>query len=205
MTTNDRANGIALATNLVQSILDAGGTYDDVRRLFANKQFHKEMIRWVMYDPCKCWKEILLGVELPSNSLVKVSYEAEQMVRRTPACAVVGKKVRLANVSPSELGFREDTVFSEVCELAFESGLRLCPAEVGPQLRYQYLDQRTGDKWLRIAMTPILMPNGHKGVFRVGESNGSLQLVGYYLRGEKEDIVDLHQRLIFLCPDNGEP
>ena len=79
--------------------------------------------------------------------------------------------LNLIVVSNADLGFSKGATFAETCAKAKESGLDLCPAEVGPQLRLQYTDQPRGE-WLVIAMEPIADSDGGLDGFRVGRSVG---------------------------------
>ena len=64
-------------------------------------------------------------------------------------------EVTLVVLSVSELGFKDEgATMKEIYARAQQLGLELCPAEVGPQLRLQYLDQPLGE-FLHIAMKPI--------------------------------------------------
>ena len=58
-------------------------------------------------------------------------------------------EIDLVVTSIARLGLREKTGHNNICTRAREFGLELCPAEVGPQLRLQYLDQ-PGPYWLKI-------------------------------------------------------
>jgi hypothetical protein len=77
-------------------------------------------------------------------------------------------EIDLVKVTPVDLGFidtykygkpRPVVFLSEMINRAREFGLVECPAEVGPQLRLQYKDQRDNE-WLEIVMKPLLVPNG---------------------------------------------
>src|SRR5262245_27441719 len=56
-------------------------------------------------------------------------------------------------------------------------GFELCPAEVGPALRLNYLDQPLGE-FLHIAMKPVARYTGELVTFVVGGGGAGLLLVG---------------------------
>ena len=58
---------------------------------------------------------------------------------------------------------------------AQELGLELCPAEVGPQYRLQYIDQPMNE-WLYIAMKQIADSGGRPRVFELGRGGDGLWL-----------------------------
>lgn len=63
--------------------------------------------------------------------------------------------VPLVLLSLAELGFRMSVSYDVIRKRVNEMGLLLCPAEVGPALRLQYLDQpKRNDELLRIGMIP---------------------------------------------------
>ena len=81
---------------------------------------------------------------------------------------------------------------------ALELGLRLCPAEVGPQLRLQYADQPEGE-WLVIGMEPIIGEGGFPGVFSVEHGEfGPRWLRG--TRGFDYDSLPDRYRYVFVRP-----
>ena len=68
-------------------------------------------------------------------------------------------QVDLAVVTPKDLGLGGDASLGEIHARALQRGLELSPAEVGPQLRLQYLHQARGE-FLHIAMKPVLVRDG---------------------------------------------
>lgn len=64
--------------------------------------------------------------------------------------------LNLVVVSNADLGFPSGAKLEDTCVRAKERGLDYCPAETGPQLRYQYSDQPMGES-LFIVMDPIAM------------------------------------------------
>lgn len=82
--------------------------------------------------------------------------------------------VDLVNISVGDLGF-ETTVLRNIYARAIESGLSLCLAEVGPQLRLQYADQPFGEK-LHIAMETIYGADGGHHIFKVERNERGLWL-----------------------------
>lgn len=81
-------------------------------------------------------------------------------VLSNPAFMVASKEieVELVNISVAELGFAEIERKKNIYLRAQELGLDLCPAEVGPQLRLQFIDEPiVEDDSPLIAMEPIAM------------------------------------------------
>ena len=151
------------------------------------------------------WRTIKLGVS-PKNS-----DEARKALRDKECfigdCAddilnkvvfttsAVEKEIDLVNVSVGELGFTGNGATSkDIYNRAFEFGLELCPAEVGPQLRLQYHEQ-TNHEWFRIAMEPIDDSRGDPSVFIVENSEG-LYLHGG--RGHPKDVWPCVYRWLFV-------
>jgi hypothetical protein len=90
----------------------------------------------------------------------------------------VRTEVHLAVLSVSELGFKDERATkAEIFARAQQLGLELCPAEVGPQLRLQYLDQPLGEA-LHIAMKPIATYGGELVDLTAANGGASLLLVG---------------------------
>ena len=91
------------------------------------------------------------------------------------------EQIDLVVVSVRDLGFDKTTRYDAICARAKERGLELCPAEVGPQLRLQYLDQPLGE-WIRVAMEAIRDSDGDLEVFGVGHYGDGLWLGSLYGR-----------------------
>jgi hypothetical protein len=105
--------------------------------------------------------------------------------------------VNLVVLSASEMGFEEENVrLSDVYARARELGLELCPAELGPLLRLQFIDQRLGD-FVHIAMKPIAA-NGDLIDFTVANGGAGLVLIGG--EASPERIVASTMRFVFVLP-----
>lgn len=105
--------------------------------------------------------------------------------------------VNLVILSPSEMGFEEENVrLSDFYARARKQGLELCPAEVGPLLRLQFVDQRLGD-FVHIAMKPVAM-NGDLIDFTVANGGAGLLLIGG--EASPEQIVAATMRFVFVLP-----
>jgi len=106
--------------------------------------------------------------------------------------------VDLAVLSVSQLGFdTEGASRAEIYERAARLGLALCPAEIGPQLRRQYLDQPVGE-FLHIAMNPVDTDGGKHVLFIVGNGGAGLALIG--ADADAGVRVPLNVRYVFLRP-----
>ncbi|MFA6552749.1 MAG: hypothetical protein WCT19_04615 [Candidatus Paceibacterota bacterium] len=109
-------------------------------------------------------------------------------------------EIDLVNVSPEDLGLlprgENDPLRNRhIYEKGLELGLELCPAEVGPQLRLQYLDQPEGELLL-IAMKPIYVcSRGRYRAFVVGKIANDNLLDCY--NGHPEDTRATNCRIIF--------
>jgi hypothetical protein len=72
-------------------------------------------------------------------------------------------------------------------------GLELCPAEVGPLLRLQYVNQPVGE-FLHIAMQPIATYRGDLTDLTVANGGAGLLLIG----GDGSPDLKLHSTIKFV-------
>ena len=88
------------------------------------------------------------------------------------------RDVELVVTSGSKLGFTESKTLQEIYERATseEFGYMLCPPEVGPQLRLQYLGQPK-DEHLLVGMDPIADSRADLRIFSVGHNEVSNMLL----------------------------
>ncbi len=155
-------------------------------------------------DVPAAWKSIILGncptVLALHQALVEkgiaIGDLAGQMLRLPPftlAPAVVG--IDLSIVTFSQLGLGSDHAsFAEIHARATEAGLALCPAEVGPQLRLQYPDQKVGE-YLLIGMKPLPTADGSDACFIVGNGGAGLLLIGRFAAADL--TVSSRARFVF--------
>jgi hypothetical protein len=102
--------------------------------------------------------------------------------------------VDLVVLSMPDLHFEgERASVADIYARAMQFGLELCSAEVGPQLRLQYLSQPVGE-FLRIAMRPIPSYGGDLIAFTVANGGTSLSLIG----GEAHAGVIVHASARFV-------
>src|SRR5262245_19628429 len=96
-----------------------------------------------------------------------------------------------------ELGASVDVSLHEIYSRAIALGFELCPAEVGPALRLNYLDQPLGE-FLRIAMKPVALYSGALVAFTVGNGGAGLLIVGS--NGHPDVKVPGAVRFVFARP-----
>src|SRR5262245_52733463 len=96
-----------------------------------------------------------------------------------------------------ELGASIDVSLHEIYARAVALGFELCPAEVGPELRVNYLDQPL-DEFLRIAMKPVALYSGALVAFTVGNGGAELLLGGR--NGHPDVKVPGATRFVFVRP-----
>lgn len=97
--------------------------------------------------------------------------------------------IHLVVTTARELGFQEKATRKEIYDRAIELGLYLCPAEVGPQLRKQFLNQPFNE-WLLIAMEPI-----QHAVFAVIHTAGGLSFTT--MNSDPDVVWNLDQPRVF--------
>lgn len=112
------------------------------------------------------WKTITLGVETKTSDGVFEELKEKGITfvfGGGPVQAIIGltnfsvtpQKLDLVMVSYDQLNLTDDySDYNEIVTAAKALGLSVCPAEVGPILRLQYLDQSTEEN-LIIGMKPI--------------------------------------------------
>lgn len=86
----------------------------------------------------------------------------------------------LVRLKVADLGFANGATTDEIYRKAQELGLELCPAEVGPNLRLQYLDQPLGE-YFWIAMKQIAGRGGYPLVFELVRYEDGLWLYGSWV------------------------
>ncbi|MCG2672794.1 hypothetical protein L6637_38300 [Bradyrhizobium sp. WYCCWR 12774] len=150
------------------------------------------------------WKTITIGNFADSLTLrdeldskgCSVGGQAAEILAR-PAFTVSSHKthVELVNLSPAQLGFTSDTVtLASVYTRARQLGFELAAAEIGPQLRIQYLDQPIGE-FLIIGMEPIKTWSGEPIILDVANGGAGLILIARDGRAEAE--IPVTSRFIF--------
>lgn len=129
----------------------------------------------------KTWKTIQIGTGLQTADDFRKAVKLASMKIGDWANDILGKpaftatesvtELELVVASVAELGFNGGATRKDIYVRAQELGLDLCPPEVGPQLRLQYMDQPKGE-WLVIAMEPIAVSDGNLDLFYVGHVDG---------------------------------
>ena len=101
--------------------------------------------------------------------------------------------IPLCVATVKELTGKNEATTAEIFDVIKRVG-EFCPAEVGPALREQYLDQPNGE-WLRIAMEPITDSDGNPGVFDVDCDSDGLWLGAD--SASPGDVWDGNDRFVF--------
>jgi hypothetical protein len=173
-------------------------------------QVPQQLIRSVRDAPT--WKTITIGTFADTIALrnkldsmgCNVGGQASEILAR-PAFTVGSHKtdVDLVVVSPAQLGFAAEAVtLAAVYARARRLGFELAAAEVGPQLRLQYVDQPMGE-FLIIGMEPIKTWDGEPVILNVANGGAGLILIGQDGRAEAE--IPVTSRFVFARPEETEP
>jgi hypothetical protein len=130
---------------------------------------------------------------------IAISQTADEIMRRplfqyaqSPAL------LRLYRVRGSELGYRDDGDVSlrDIYQRASELEYDMCPAEVGPMLRFSYLDQPVGE-FLEIAHMPVHRYGGQPIRLTVGYDGVTFLLLGKV--GDLEAMVPARSLVFVFC------
>jgi hypothetical protein len=153
------------------------------------------------------WKRVTLGT-LNSAHAVRDALEAAHVHIGDAANEVLGRpaftfsqtKIEsdLVVVAVTDLGFGEaGASLGDVYTRAKQLGLALCPAEVAPYLRLQYLQQPVGEI-LQIAMNPVTTYGGAPVDLAVADGGEGLLLVGGEARSDR--VVSGTVHFVFVRP-----
>ncbi len=143
------------------------------------------------------------GVEL--NEAARVLFASDKFIT-----AAVRTHLRTVELTVRNLGFPQGTTVPELYARAIGLGLQLCPMELGPHLRLQFLDQPEGflgpPVWQHrappgsIAIASEVLSDDYefpKG-FYLRRIQGTLWLRGYW--SGPEHIYDPEDRFVFARP-----
>jgi hypothetical protein len=107
-------------------------------------------------------------------------------------------RVQLAALSVTQLGFQGKTAsLAEIYARATKLGYELCPAEIGAQLRLQYMNQPLGE-FLHIAMQPLQTQRGRPLILAVANGGEGLLLISS--DGNPDFRPPLTTRFVFVKP-----
>ncbi len=153
------------------------------------------------------WKTITLGTRGSAIALRRALHAARcgvgdqaADVLDAPAFRVATAKaeVDLVVLSVAELGSgAEGAPLAKIHVRAAQLGLQLCPVEVAPELRLQYLDQPLGE-FLNIAMAPVATRRGELVGLSVANGGAGLILIGG--SAEPGFIMPAGARFVFVRP-----
>jgi hypothetical protein len=153
------------------------------------------------------WRSIQVGTFAHKGKLYGALDDADCSLGDTaedilvaPGFALSGTpmKLDLVAVSVAELGMTHESVaLKDIYERAQKLGFMLAAAEVGPQLRLQYLDQPIGE-FLDIAMAPVKTRSGAFGIFGVANGGAGLLLLGEEVSADSQ--FHRSARFVFVRP-----
>jgi hypothetical protein len=111
-----------------------------------------------------------------------------------------------------DLGFRDGGTINQIFAMANDVGLNLCPVELGPYLRLQYVDQREGNSGtefqknqapsgsITIASKILCEDDNFPKGFYIRKINGDLWLRGYI--ADDTHVWNPEDRFIFVLKEN---
>jgi hypothetical protein len=162
----------------MEAIVNKLGGLDGVRRFLAD-----EITLALPIFPV--WKTIRIGVHKNLGALNKMlskfrvsDWAKDIMGKSAFTLSQSEEEIPLCSATVKELTGKNQATTTEIFDAIRRIG-ELLPAEVGPALREQYLDQPDGE-WLRVAMEPICGSDGDLRVFNVERDGGKLWLNARY-------------------------
>ena len=108
---------------------------------------------------------------------INIDYAQDMLRSKSFTTLKNPEQIELIRLKVRDLGFKSGATTDEIYRKAEELGLELCPAEVGPNLRLQYVDQPLGE-WFYIAMIHISGRGDYPDVFGLGCDGGGPWLGG---------------------------
>ena len=107
----------------------------------------------------------------------------------------ISRWVVATDVTVAELGFSAGSTSAEIFARARSTGLELCPLELAPHYRLQFLDQPEGP-YLTVASAKTKDDDAYPNGFYLRRFDGALWLRGY--RATSDYVWDPVSRFLFL-------
>ena len=96
------------------------------------------------------------------------------------------ENMELVFLTVKDLGFPQGTKTADIYQKAKDLGLELCPAELGPQLRLQYMNQPMNE-WLYVGMKQMSDSDGRPFVFQLARyDDGERWLDDYWAKPDRK-------------------
>lgn len=137
------------------------------------KRLGAGVLRLMISGGVSILKTIMLGLEESPEDYLKALEEADVSIGERFICVVNNVSVSsepveldLIAVSVADLGSKNGTKRSKICEAGIALGFELCPAEAALALRLGYEEQPCGES-LHMAMESLVDSTGAKYVFEV--------------------------------------
>jgi hypothetical protein len=149
------------------------------------------------------WRRVTIG-SYKGVSAIRDAFDAARMRIGDSADEILGRpafpfsssktELDLVVITAADLGFAPGSIaVAEIYRRALQLGLELCPAETGPQLRLQYVNQPVGE-FLHIAMHPVATYQGDLVDLTVANGGAGLLLLG----GDGSPDLKLHSSVKFV-------
>jgi len=162
---------------------------------------------WVNFE---VWKTIILDAELRtaddfrrtllSGGFYKDDGVNDMLNNSALDVATSEVKVQLVNISAAELGFSCNIIpLINIYRKAISLGLELCPDNLGPQLRVQYMDQ-PADEYLHVAMEQIKCASGDFVYTIECDKEGKKGINSFEVNMRSSCLRDSNCRFIFIIP-----
>ena len=112
-----------------------------------------------------------LQKELKEKKINLTDYSKDMLNNKEFTTLKKPEQINLIRLKVRDLGFKNGATTDQIYQRAQELGLDLCPAEVGPHLRLQYLSQPLRE-WFLIAMKQIADRSSDSSVFHLARHGG---------------------------------
>lgn len=153
----------------------------------------------------KVWKTVKLGLyKTPAKyrkaleaADIQIGSYAGQILEKITVSPAVTEVDLSEPFTVADIGFTSTTRYDAIKKRIVELGGELCPNEVGPAERLQYLDQPKGE-WFRTAMEPLSDAYRDLYVFCLGHDDHGLWFYSYF--GYSFALYDPVDRFVCVVP-----
>lgn len=119
-----------------------------------------------------------LKAELAAQK-INFNYAGQMMDNEEFVITSKAEKLDLVRLTVADLGFPSGATIEQIFAKAESLGLELCPSDLGPNYRLNYLNQPL-DEWIYIGMKPISDADGDPGVFLLARDGFGLWLLDFF-------------------------